>query len=35
MTAWLGVSPDMCEIEWDAMYLVCVCMHVCAFEGRV
>ena len=28
MTAWLGVSPDMCEIEWDVV-CVCVCVCVC------
>lgn len=32
MTAWLGVSPDMCEIEWDA---VCACTcQMCVNRGN-
>lgn len=30
MTAWLGISPDMCEIEW---YVVSVCWLGCV--GRM
>lgn len=36
MTAWLGVSPDMCEIEWGVMCM-CMCAYlqdVCKWEKQ-
>lgn len=32
MTAWLGVSPDMCEIEWDIMCICASLQDVCKVE---